>query len=130
MSIPWYLQGNRQAEASKKTILDCLKKSLSDKKGNWSDDLPDVLWAYSTTKRRAIGETLFSLAYGSDTIIAPDVMVPSISSVLLNLEQNENEMATNLDLVEEEREKVITRIAAYQQQLLSSYNKKEKIQQF
>ncbi|KAM1857183.1 hypothetical protein ACFX14_007318 [Malus domestica] len=39
-------------------------------------------------------------------------------------------MATNLDLVEEELEKVITRITAYQQQLISSYNKRVKIQQF
>ncbi|KAM1904311.1 hypothetical protein ACFX13_041715 [Malus domestica] len=39
-------------------------------------------------------------------------------------------MATNLDMVEEKREKVIISIAAYQQQLLSSYNKRAKIRQF
>ncbi|KAM1011699.1 hypothetical protein ACFX2C_047008 [Malus domestica] len=57
-------------------------------------------------------------------------MVPSISTVLLNLEQNEKKIAINLDLAEKEREKVITRIAAYQQQLISSYNKRVKIRQF
>ncbi|KAM0988461.1 hypothetical protein ACFX2A_012613 [Malus domestica] len=40
------------------------------------------------------------------------------------------EMATNLYLAEEEYEKVITRIATYQQQLLSSYNNRVKIWQF
>ncbi|KAM1940958.1 hypothetical protein ACFX13_028600 [Malus domestica] len=39
-------------------------------------------------------------------------------------------MATNLDLAEEKHEKVITHIAAYQQQLLSSYKKKPKVRQF
>ncbi|KAM2101645.1 hypothetical protein FF2_000004 [Malus domestica] len=39
-------------------------------------------------------------------------------------------MATNLDLVKEEHKKVITRIAAYQQQLISNYNKRAKILQF
>ncbi|RXH78874.1 hypothetical protein DVH24_006944 [Malus domestica] len=57
-------------------------------------------------------------------------MVLSISTVLLNFEKNEKEMATNLDLAEEKREKVITRILAYQQQMLSSYNKRAKIWQF
>nr|XP_028954152.1 uncharacterized protein LOC114823028 [Malus domestica] len=107
-AITLSFKGNGQAEASNKTILD---------------EFPDVLWAYRTTKRQATGETLFSLAYGSEMIILPNVVVPSISTVLLNFEQNEKEMATNLYLVEKEREKVITCIAAYRQQLLSNYNK-------
>ncbi|XP_048427225.1 uncharacterized protein LOC103963690 [Pyrus x bretschneideri] len=119
-------QGNGQVEASNKTILDCLKKFFSDKNDKWLDEFPNFLWAYRTIKRRATGETPFSIVYGSEAIIPPNVMVPSISIVLLNLEQDENEMATNLGLVEEEREKVITRIIAYQQQLLFSYNKRAK----
>ncbi|KAM2383271.1 hypothetical protein ACFXTH_040849 [Malus domestica] len=39
-------------------------------------------------------------------------------------------MATSLDLAEKKRERTITYIAAYQQQLISSYNKKAKIRQF
>ncbi|CAL2266488.1 unnamed protein product [Prunus armeniaca] len=39
-------------------------------------------------------------------------------------------MKVNLDLLEEEREKAIVRVAAYQQQLTSYYNKKAKIRQF
>ncbi|KAM1355813.1 hypothetical protein ACFX2H_029820 [Malus domestica] len=112
--------GNGQAEVSNKTILDCLKKSLSDKKGKWPDNLPGVLWAYHTTKKRVTSETPFFLAYGNEVIILPNVMVPSISTVLPNFEQNKNEMATNLDSVEEEREKVITHIVAYQHQFLSN----------
>ncbi|XP_070682462.1 uncharacterized protein [Malus domestica] len=113
MSMLRHPQNNGQAEASNKTILDSLKKSISDKKGKWPDEIPSVLWAYRTTKRRATSETSFYLAYGSKAIIHPNVMVPNISTVLPNLEQNEKEMATNLDLVEEEREKVITRIVTY-----------------
>ncbi|KAM1497262.1 hypothetical protein ACFX11_031704 [Malus domestica] len=123
MSTPRYPQGNGQDEASNKTILDCLKKSLTNKNGKWSNELPGCLWAYHTTKRRVTGETLFSLAFGSEAIILPNIIVPSI-------EQNNKEMATNLDLAEERREQTITRIAAYQQQLLSSYNKRAKIRQF
>ncbi|KAM2938293.1 hypothetical protein FF1_038103 [Malus domestica] len=50
-STPRYPQGNRQAETSNKTIPNCLKKSLIDKKGKWPDELPGCLWAYRTSKR-------------------------------------------------------------------------------
>ncbi|KAM0977731.1 hypothetical protein ACFX2C_013784 [Malus domestica] len=68
--------------------------------------------------------------YSSKAIIPPNIVMPSINTVLPNLEQNEKEMATKLDVAEEEREKVITRIVAYQQQLISSYNKTANIWQF
>ncbi|XP_068328282.1 uncharacterized protein [Pyrus communis] len=128
--MPRYLQGNRQAEVSNKTIIDCLKKTLLDKMAKWPDEVSSVLWAYRTTKKQATGETPFSLVYGYKVIIPSKALMPSITTVLPNFKQNEKKMATNLDLAEEEREKVITRIAAYQQQLLSNYNKREKIRQF
>lgn len=46
-------------------------------------------------------KTPFSLAYGSEAITSPNVVVPNISTVLPNLEQNEKKMATNLDLAVE-----------------------------
>ncbi|XP_070669012.1 uncharacterized protein [Malus domestica] len=115
---------------SKKMILDCLKKSLTNNKEKWPDKLPICLWAYCTTKRRATGETPFFLAFGSEAIIHPNVIKPSITALLPSIEQNGKEMVTSLDLVEEKPEQTSTRIAAYQHQLLSSYNKRAKIQQF
>ena len=41
------------------------------------------------------------MAYGFEAIIPLNVIVPSISTILPNFEQNEKEMATNLDLAEE-----------------------------
>ncbi|KAM2314402.1 hypothetical protein EV2_027910 [Malus domestica] len=114
MSTPRYPQGNGQVEASNKTILNCLKKSLTDKKGKWPDELPGCLWADRTTKRLATGETPFSLAFGSEAIIHPNIILPSINTLLPSVEQNSKEMATYLDLAEERREQTITRIAAYQ----------------
>ncbi|KAM1121353.1 hypothetical protein ACFX19_003090 [Malus domestica] len=110
-----YPQGNGQTEASNKTILDYLKKSLIDKKGKWPNELLGCLWTYCTTKRRATGETPFSLAFGSEAIIHPNVIVPSISILLPRIELNNKKMATSLDLAEEKPEQTITRIVAYQQ---------------
>ncbi|XP_068331479.1 uncharacterized protein [Pyrus communis] len=104
-----------QAEASNKMILDYLKKSFSDKKGKWPDELPKCLWEYHTTKRRATSETLFSLAFGSKAIIPPNVIMPSINTLLPSIEQNNKENATSLDLTKEKCDQTITHIAAYQQ---------------
>ncbi|CAL2254387.1 unnamed protein product [Prunus armeniaca] len=125
LSTPRYPQGNGQAVASNKIILDCLKKRLEGAEGKWVDELPGVLWAYRTTKRRSTGETKFSLAYGTEAIIPPHIIVPSIG-----IEQNSEQMRLNLDLLEGEREKAIVRVASYQQQLKSYYDKRAKIRQF
>ncbi|KAM2672917.1 hypothetical protein EV2_014255 [Malus domestica] len=130
MSMPRYPQGYGQAKASNKMILNCLKKSLTDKKGKWPDELPGCLWAYRITKRKATGETYFSLAFSLEAIIHPNIIMPSINTLLPSIEQNNKEMATNLDLAEERREQTIIRIVAYQQQLIFSYNKRAKIRQF
>ncbi|CAL2276517.1 unnamed protein product [Prunus armeniaca] len=57
-------------------------------KGKWVDELPEVLWAYRTTKRRSTGKTSFSLAYGTEAIISPHIKVPSISLEVGSVDQN------------------------------------------
>ena len=48
-SISAYSQGNGQAEAVNKVIVNGLKKRLDDAKGKWIEELPYVLWTYRTT---------------------------------------------------------------------------------
>ena len=54
-----YPQGNGQAEAVNKVIVNGLKKRLDDAKGKLVEDLSHVFWTYRTTPRRSIGETPF-----------------------------------------------------------------------
>ncbi|KAI5336927.1 hypothetical protein L3X38_016196 [Prunus dulcis] len=130
LSTPRYPQGNGQVEASNKIILDCLKKRLEGAEGKWVDELPGVLWAYRTTKRRSTGETPFSLAFGTEAIIPPHITVPSINLEVGSVDQNSEQMRLNLDLLEGEREKTIIRVASYQQQLKSYHDKRAKIRRF
>ncbi|KAI5343737.1 hypothetical protein L3X38_011613 [Prunus dulcis] len=73
---------------------------------------------------KSTGKTPFSLAYGTEAIILSHITVPSMSTEVGSLDQNCKQMKVNLDLLEEELEKAIVRVAAYQQQLTSYYNKK------
>jgi hypothetical protein len=52
-----------------KTIFKILKRKLGNKKEDWTDDLPEVLWAYQTTKRTPTKETPYALAFRTEAII-------------------------------------------------------------
>ena len=64
-STPAYPQGNGQAEAVNKVIVNGLKKRLDEAKGKWVDELPHVLWTYRTIPCRSTGETLYFMIYVS-----------------------------------------------------------------
>ena len=64
--------------ATNKVIVDGLKKRLDEAKGKWVDELPYVLWAYHTTPRRSIGETPFSMNYGSEAVIPLETGFPTM----------------------------------------------------
>ena len=68
-----YPQGNGQAEYVNKVIVNDLKQRLEGVKGNWAEELPNVLWAYRTTPRRSTRETPFSLTYGAEVVIPAEV---------------------------------------------------------
>ena len=72
-----YPQGNGQAEAINKTIVNGLKKRLDDAKGRWVDELPHVLWTYRTTPRRSIGEIPFSMTYRAEAVIPLEINFPT-----------------------------------------------------
>ena len=48
-STPAYPQGNGLAEVVNNVIVSGLKRRLEGAKGNWAEELPNVLWAYRTT---------------------------------------------------------------------------------
>ena len=118
-----YPQSNGQAEAVNKTILNGLKKRLDGAKGNWAEELPNVLWAYRTTPRRSTGETPFSLTYGAEVVIPAEVNLCSARVDEFNLAHNEQMMLKQLDSLEEYREAATIRLAEYQQKLARHYNR-------
>ena len=87
-----------------KTIKLNLKKKLESLKGAWVDELPMVLWAYRTTPLAATGETPFSLAYGVEAVIPVEVGLTSYQTKHYDENHNEEEMRTELDMIEERRD--------------------------
>lgn len=80
----YHPQANRQTEVTNRTILQGLKTRLGRAKGDWVEELPNVLWAYRTTPRTATGETPFSLVYGSEAVIPAENGMPTYQTAHLD----------------------------------------------
>jgi hypothetical protein len=85
-------QANGQMEATKKILMKTLKEKIEDKEGAWVEFLPEVLWSYQTTIWTPMGETPFSLAYASETVIPIEVCLVSILIKHYNLGLNKDGM--------------------------------------
>ncbi|XP_019091135.1 PREDICTED: uncharacterized protein K02A2.6-like [Camelina sativa] len=122
---PRYPQGNGQAEATNKSIVDGLKKRLGRRKGAWADHLDGVLWSYRTTPRRSTGQSPFSLAYGLEAFATAEAGVPTLRRTMMvdNPELNDKMLIDHNDLAEELRDKALVRVQHYQDAAARYYNK-------
>ena len=93
-------------------------------KANWVEELSNVLWAYQTTPKRSVGETLFSMTYDIEAVIP--IKISSLCLRITGFTQSHNDecMFENLDTLEERRDVVSVWLADYQQKLAQGYNRR------
>ena len=94
-----------------KIIKQTLKAKLEDGKGNWPEELPNVLWSYNTTPRYSTEETPFILTYGCEAMVPVEVGAGSLRRDHYDTEVNHR---LHLNMVEEVRPTSQTRLTAYQ----------------
>ena len=126
-STPAYPQGNRQAEAINKIIMNGLKMRLDDANGKWVDELPYVLWTYRTTPRRSTRKTSFSMTYEAEAVIPLETRFPMLRTSLFAPDNNDHILEKSLDLIEEWRENVMVQLAYYQQRFKQGYDSNVKL---
>nr|KYP40253.1 Transposon Ty3-I Gag-Pol polyprotein [Cajanus cajan] len=97
-------QTNGQAKAANKVILRELKKRIGNAKGQWPDELPSILCAYHCTPQSTTQEPPYRLTYGADAMIPVEVGETSHRRQVFNSKQNTQELAADLDLVDELRD--------------------------
>ena len=86
-----------------------------------------MLWTYRTTPRRSTGETLFSMAYGTDAVIPLEIGFPTSRISSFNPRDNDEQLAKSLDLIKEKRENAMVQLAYYQQKLKQGYDANVKL---
>ena len=92
--------------------------------------LPEVLWAYRTTRKSVTRETLFALAFGTEVVAPVEVGLESPRVKFVNTKRNEETLRLNLDLLEEKREQALKRVEDYQRKIARYYDRKAKPNSF
>ena len=119
---PAYTQGNGQAEAVNKVIVNGLEKRLDDAKGKWVEELSHVLLTYQTTPRRSTRETSFSMTYGVEIVILLETGFPTLRTSSFNPSSNNELLEKSLDFIEERRESAMVQLAYYQHKFKQGYD--------
>jgi len=123
-------QTNGQVESANKVLLNKLRERLGTAKGRWTEELPEVLWAYRCTPQSTTQETPYSLTYGTEAMIPVEVGEPSIRRQLFDLSLNKESLAVGLDLLNELRDKSKIREAACKLRASRRYNSKVQPRKF
>ncbi|KAK1394251.1 hypothetical protein POM88_013307 [Heracleum sosnowskyi] len=136
-NIGWISRMLNRQKLSKKRKKEGRKESLKlktrtnkDAKGKWAEELPNVLWSYRTTLRTSTGESLFKLCYGTEAVLPIEMGSPSFRIVNYNGQTNSEGLRTNLDLLDEVRDKVVLRMTNYKQKTAAYFGKKIKQHQY
>ena len=109
-SSPYYPQGNRQAEATNKTLIKIISKMSQEYTGGWTMHLPDAFWAYRNSPKSATDFSPFSLVYGIEVVILAEIMTPSLRVMQMQEKEKEEEVfaaerCEDLEGLDEKREK-------------------------
>jgi hypothetical protein len=75
-------------------------QDLEAKDKNWHKELPSVLWALQTNVSRATRATLFSLVYGAEAVLPPEVYLKSARVAHFNLKDQAEARELDANLLE------------------------------
>jgi hypothetical protein len=129
-SSPGHPQANGQVEVTNRSLLKMIKTRLEGAKGLWSEELPNILWAYRTTARTPTGETPFRLTYGTEAVIPVEIGLTTWRTNHYDEGNNDVQLRSNLDLVDEVRDQAEARTRVYQQRMARYYDRRVKHREF
>uniref|UniRef100_A0A2N9J3T5 Uncharacterized protein n=1 Tax=Fagus sylvatica TaxID=28930 RepID=A0A2N9J3T5_FAGSY len=73
---------------------------LEGAKGLWVEELPSILWVYTTTARTPTKETLFKLTFGTEAIIPVEIGMTGFRTAHYCEGKNEDLLRLNLNLID------------------------------
>ena len=76
-STNYYPQGNGLAESTNRNLIIILKKTIIENQRSWHVALPNALWADRVTPENYLGVSPYTLVYGDEVILPPNILLPS-----------------------------------------------------
>ncbi|XP_077250215.1 uncharacterized protein LOC143889761 [Tasmannia lanceolata] len=91
-------QANGQVEVTNRILPQSLMKRFGKAGKSWVEALPNVLWAYRTTRRVATGESPFSLTFGVEAVIPVEIGLSTFRTENYDEHENSELLRNTLDL--------------------------------
>ena len=113
-----------------RNLLKIIKTRLKGAKEAWPKELQNVLWAYRATTKVPTGETPFRLTFDTEAVISVKVGLTSFWVKNYEDQKNQQELNSNLDLINEVREEAMKRMAKHKEAMARYYNRKVKVKRF
>jgi hypothetical protein len=132
-SSPYYTQANGQAESSNRTLINLIKKKISDNPKHWHKILSEALWAHRISKHSATKVSPFELVYGQEAVLPVEISLNAVRFARQNdltITDYYNSMMDNIDEVTDKRVIALGAIAKDKIMVARAYNKKVKAKSF
>jgi hypothetical protein len=132
-SSPYYAQTNGQAEYSNRTLINLIKKKISDNPKYWHRILSEALWAHRISKHCATKVSPFELVYGQEAVLPVEISLNAARIARQNdltVGDYYNLMMDNIDEVTDKRVTALGEIEKDKIMVAKAYNKKVKSKSF
>jgi hypothetical protein len=132
-SSPYYAQANGHAESSNRTLINLIKKKISDNPKHWHKILSEALWAHRISKHSATKVSPFELVYGQEAVLPVEISLNAVRFARQNdltLTDYYNAMMDNIDEVTDKRVIALGVIEKDKIMVARAYNKKVKAKSF
>jgi hypothetical protein len=126
-SSPYYAQANGQAESSNRTLINLIKKKISDNPKHWHKILFEALWAHKISKHSATKVSPFELVYGQEAVLPMEISLNAVRIARQNdltVIDYYNLMMDNIDEVTDKRVIALGAIEKDKIMVARAYNKK------
>ncbi|XP_065008767.1 uncharacterized protein LOC135639007 [Musa acuminata AAA Group] len=117
-------QTNGLAEVTNRSVLDGLKRRVSAARSTWTDELPNVLWSLRTTPKTATRESPYSLAFGTEAVLPPEVAITTLRTRSYDEKASDKGLRAALDLLEERHANAHVRALSYKRAVVRIYNQR------
>jgi hypothetical protein len=131
-STAYYPQGNGLSESSNKSLINIIKKVLSENKKSWHVHLKYALWENRIGTKKSIGTSPFQMVYGIDVVLPVNLVLP-----VMKLWQDEKEEPNHVTKrinqlieVQQHRAEVDERLQKYQDDMKALFDRKAKDKDF
>ena len=129
-TTPYHPQTNGHTERVNQTLVNILRKTVTDSKRDWDIKLPAALWAYRTTFKVTTQATPFSLVYGVEAILPIEFEVPSLRVAMaarLPMARSLQVRLESLEGLDEARRMSAQNMEAIQRRRKISFDKRNRI---